>query len=60
MKFAYATRMLSRMICLEIECTLPKQRMYTVQGHTKISQYITAYEGKFFKISFDMVIVHKI
>ena len=30
------------------------------QGRTKLSQYIMAYGGKFFKISFDMVIVHKI
>ena len=31
-----------------------------VQEYTKVSQYITAYGGKFFKINFDMVIVHKI
>ena len=31
-----------------------------VKRCTKASQYITAYEEKFLKISFDMAIMHKI
>ena len=31
-----------------------------VQEQIEVSQCIAAYEGKFFKISFDMVIVHKV
>ena len=31
-----------------------------VLGYTKVSQYIATYRGNFFKISFDMHIVHKI
>ena len=31
-----------------------------LQGYTEISQYITAYEQKFFKISSDSLIAHKI
>ena len=29
-------------------------------GYIKVSQCIMTYEGKYFKISFDVVIVHKI
>ena len=31
-----------------------------VQGYTRVSQYVTAYGGKFLKISFDIVIVNTI
>ena len=32
----------------------------SVQGYTKLPEGITIYGEKFYKISFDMVIVHKI
>ena len=48
-------------VSYEISCRAFGVRcLARIQGSTKVSQYITVYGGKIFKISFGMVSVHKI
>ena len=58
MKSIHVTQMLSRIVCLENACTLPKLCVY--RGIQKYLNDTAVFGEKFFKISFDMVIVYKI
>ena len=45
---------------LVVLCLVWISQTASVQEYTKVSQYVIVYGGKFFKSSFNMVIVHKI